>query len=223
MTTMDCMHRFCEECIVTSLRLSSKECPTCRTRLPSKRNLRRDPNFDALVRAVYPNRQQAEAREEAAVAQITEAYDHRKMSEKVEAGLARQGRAAPPKREEMEVDKPKRKYTKRGRKKKEEEERRVEERRDGPKRVKLRLERNPAEGELKELKLSCVTLAEEAPVRVLVDIVQRWGGSEEQVVLSAAGGVRVPLDATAAQVAARGGRLQYQTAHLARHMALADW
>lgn len=33
---MDCMHRFCGECIVTCLRLSNKECPTCRTKCGSK-------------------------------------------------------------------------------------------------------------------------------------------------------------------------------------------
>jgi hypothetical protein len=32
MTTMDCMHRFCSECIITCLRMSNKECPTCRVR-----------------------------------------------------------------------------------------------------------------------------------------------------------------------------------------------
>lgn len=48
-TTIECLHRFCTECIEKSLRLGQKECPTCRERCPSRRFLRPDPNFDALI------------------------------------------------------------------------------------------------------------------------------------------------------------------------------
>ena len=54
-TTIECLHRFCAECIEKSLRLGQKECPTCRERCPSRRFLRPDPNFDALIAAVYPD------------------------------------------------------------------------------------------------------------------------------------------------------------------------
>ena len=30
MTTKECLHRFCAECITTALRSGNKECPTCR-------------------------------------------------------------------------------------------------------------------------------------------------------------------------------------------------
>ena len=30
MTTKECLHRFCQECITTALRSGNKECPTCR-------------------------------------------------------------------------------------------------------------------------------------------------------------------------------------------------
>jgi hypothetical protein len=30
MTTKECLHRFCSECIITALRSGNKECPTCR-------------------------------------------------------------------------------------------------------------------------------------------------------------------------------------------------
>ena len=30
MTTKECLHRFCSECITTALRSGNKECPTCR-------------------------------------------------------------------------------------------------------------------------------------------------------------------------------------------------
>ncbi|VDP89538.1 unnamed protein product [Echinostoma caproni] len=57
MTTKECLHRFCSECIVTALRSGNKECPTCRKKLVSKRSLRRDPNFDALIAKIYPSRE----------------------------------------------------------------------------------------------------------------------------------------------------------------------
>lgn len=52
MTTKECLHRFCQECITTALRSGNKECPTCRKKLISKRSLRPDPNFDALISKV---------------------------------------------------------------------------------------------------------------------------------------------------------------------------
>ncbi len=57
MTTKECLHRFCSDCIVTALRNGNKECPTCRKKLVSKRSLRRDPNFDALIAKIYPGRE----------------------------------------------------------------------------------------------------------------------------------------------------------------------
>lgn len=56
MTTKECLHRFCSDCIVTALRNGNKECPTCRKKLVSKRSLRPDPNFDALIAKIYPGR-----------------------------------------------------------------------------------------------------------------------------------------------------------------------
>lgn len=49
MTTKECLHRFCSDCIITALRSGNKECPTCRKKLVSKRSLRPDPNFDCLI------------------------------------------------------------------------------------------------------------------------------------------------------------------------------
>lgn len=34
---------------------SNNECPACRTHCASRRSLRDDPNFDALVAAIYPD------------------------------------------------------------------------------------------------------------------------------------------------------------------------
>jgi hypothetical protein len=57
MTTKECLHRFCSECITTALRSGNKECPTCRKRLVSRRSLRHDPIFDALIAKLYPSRE----------------------------------------------------------------------------------------------------------------------------------------------------------------------
>lgn len=95
-TVMECLHRFCRECIDKSMRLgfvlklpsstlsshrfvvgywfisckfllfnfllsldwfycSNNECPACRTHCASRRSLRDDPNFDALIAALYPD------------------------------------------------------------------------------------------------------------------------------------------------------------------------
>ena len=61
MTTKECLHRFCHDCIITALRSGNKECPTCRKKLISKRSLRPDPNFDMLIMKIHPNREEYEA------------------------------------------------------------------------------------------------------------------------------------------------------------------
>ena len=61
--TMDCLHRFCLECISKSLRLSKKECPSCRVKCASRRSLRSDSNFETIIRKIYPNLEEYEAKE----------------------------------------------------------------------------------------------------------------------------------------------------------------
>ncbi|XP_022139815.1 putative E3 ubiquitin-protein ligase RING1a isoform X2 [Momordica charantia] len=54
-TVMECLHRFCRECIDKSMRMGNKECPACRTHCASRRSLRDDPNYDSLISALYPD------------------------------------------------------------------------------------------------------------------------------------------------------------------------
>lgn len=49
---MECLHRFCGECINKCIRFGMKECPSCRKSIPSRRSLRRDTNFDQLVNSM---------------------------------------------------------------------------------------------------------------------------------------------------------------------------
>uniref|UniRef100_A0A0R0H4F0 RING-type domain-containing protein n=3 Tax=Glycine subgen. Soja TaxID=1462606 RepID=A0A0R0H4F0_SOYBN len=60
---MECLHRFCRECIDKSMRLGNNECPACRTHCASRRSLRDDPNYDALIAALYPNIEKYEIEE----------------------------------------------------------------------------------------------------------------------------------------------------------------
>ncbi|WOL15171.1 E3 ubiquitin-protein ligase [Canna indica] len=54
-TVMECLHRFCRACIDKSMRLGNNECPACRTHCASRRSLRDDPKYDALIAAIYPD------------------------------------------------------------------------------------------------------------------------------------------------------------------------
>lgn len=66
-TVMECLHRFCRECIDKSMRLGNNECPACRTHCASRRSLRDDPNYDALIAALYPDIDKYEEEQELAL------------------------------------------------------------------------------------------------------------------------------------------------------------
>ncbi|KAF7494760.1 E3 ubiquitin-protein ligase RING2 [Sarcoptes scabiei] len=74
MTTKECLHRFCQECIITALRSGNKECPTCRKKLISKRSLRHDPNFDALISRIYPSRDEYDAQQEQVINNVSKHF-----------------------------------------------------------------------------------------------------------------------------------------------------
>ncbi|KAK0163279.1 hypothetical protein PV327_006979 [Microctonus hyperodae] len=76
MTTKECLHRFCANCIITALRNGNKECPTCREKLISKRSLRPDVNFDLLISQIYPNLDKYEAEHDRVIAQLNTSYIH---------------------------------------------------------------------------------------------------------------------------------------------------
>lgn len=80
---------------------SKKECPSCRVKCASRRSLRADSNFDSIIRKIYPNLDEYEAKEAERLLQITELYN---ISNTLEEGYKRQSqlkkspRTLPPKR-----------------------------------------------------------------------------------------------------------------------------
>uniref|UniRef100_A0A7S2H2F0 RING-type E3 ubiquitin transferase n=1 Tax=Octactis speculum TaxID=3111310 RepID=A0A7S2H2F0_9STRA len=70
MIVMECLHRFCSECIQKCLRVGRKECPSCRIHVPSRRSLRYDANFDSLIARIYPNLEEYEEHEEKMISDL---------------------------------------------------------------------------------------------------------------------------------------------------------
>ncbi|KAK0137029.1 E3 ubiquitin-protein ligase RING2-A [Merluccius polli] len=93
MTTKECLHRFCSECIVTALRSGNKECPTCRKKLVSRRSLRRDANFDALITKIYPSRREYDAHQERVLERLSHLHNKGALSSCIEKGIQEQTRS----------------------------------------------------------------------------------------------------------------------------------
>ena len=95
MTTKECLHRFCQECIITALRSGNKECPTCRKKLVSKRSLRPDPNFDSLIAKIYPSRDEYDALQERVIAKLNKSSSQQALLNSIEEGLKIQSASRP--------------------------------------------------------------------------------------------------------------------------------
>lgn len=95
MTTKECLHRFCSDCIITALRSGNKECPTCRKKLVSKRSLRNDPNFDLLISKIYPSREEYEAHQERVLAKFNQSHSQASMVNSITEGIKLQSQNRP--------------------------------------------------------------------------------------------------------------------------------
>lgn len=95
MTTKECLHRFCSECIITALRSGNKECPTCRKKLVSKRSLRPDPNFDLLISKIYPSRDEYEAIQERVLAKVNQSHSQQALVNSITEGIKSQSQNRP--------------------------------------------------------------------------------------------------------------------------------
>lgn len=96
MTTKECLHRFCSECIITALRSGNKECPTCRKKLVSKRSLRADPNFDLLISKIYPSRDEYEAHQEKVLAKLNKVHSREAFVQSINEGIKLQSQNRAP-------------------------------------------------------------------------------------------------------------------------------
>ena len=68
----------------------NKECPTCRKKLVSKRSLRPDPNFDALISKIYPSREEYEAHQDRVLIRLSRLHNQQALSSSIEEGLCMQ-------------------------------------------------------------------------------------------------------------------------------------
>ncbi|CAI5730132.1 unnamed protein product [Peronospora destructor] len=94
MVVMECLHRFCRDCISTAIRHSKRECPSCRIHIPSKRSLRPDTNFDAFIAKVHPNLAEFERHEDQIIQQVNRArLSNNAFTESTHMGLSNQAAA----------------------------------------------------------------------------------------------------------------------------------
>ena len=70
----------------------NKECPTCRKKLVSRRSLRRDSNFDALISKIYPSRDEYEAHQRRVLDRLNRLHNKEALSSSIEEGLRQQAR-----------------------------------------------------------------------------------------------------------------------------------
>ncbi|XP_027922267.1 putative E3 ubiquitin-protein ligase RING1a [Vigna unguiculata] len=52
---MECLHRFCGECIEKAIRLCKNECPVCREHFPGGCTLGDDRHYDHLISIIHPD------------------------------------------------------------------------------------------------------------------------------------------------------------------------
>lgn len=106
MTTKECLHRFCSDCIITALRSGNKECPTCRKKLVSKRSLRPDPNFDCLISKIYPSRDEYEAHQEKVLAKFNKSHSQQAIVNSITEGIKLQSQNRPQRTSKKGGDEP---------------------------------------------------------------------------------------------------------------------
>ncbi|XP_047323773.1 putative E3 ubiquitin-protein ligase RING1a [Impatiens glandulifera] len=95
-TVMECLHRFCRACIDKSMRLGNNECPACRTHCASRRSLRDDPRFDAMIAALFQDIEKFE--EEELAFHEEEVSRNKQIQESIAQIILRQSEAVPAKR-----------------------------------------------------------------------------------------------------------------------------
>ena len=92
MTITGCLHRFCADCINQCLRLSKRECPSCRAPCANKRQLIADPDFDAIIAKMFNNVSDMRDVMDVRAAEFAQSDNIRVVSEDLKERLAHQER-----------------------------------------------------------------------------------------------------------------------------------
>lgn len=87
---MECLHRFCAECIQKYLRMGQNECPKCRKHCPSRRSLRPDKRFDSLINSLFPSTEELEKQENELLFSDERKQSREQFSRRMEKRLAKQ-------------------------------------------------------------------------------------------------------------------------------------
>lgn len=72
---------------MTALRAGNKKCPSCRTKIVSKRDLRYDVKFDALISIIYQNRTEFEVHPKQRLDEINQHQSQRNLIKSINDGL----------------------------------------------------------------------------------------------------------------------------------------
>ena len=78
-----CNHRFCKKCIERALWDIKKECPLCRIKITSKRELIKDEVFDEMLLMFFPELEKTKAQEEMELEELSKSYQLRRNEQLV--------------------------------------------------------------------------------------------------------------------------------------------
>ena len=90
--TKECLHRFCHDCITAAITRGNRECPTCRKKLASRRCLRADPNFDALIAKIYPSREEYNLSQTRAMERFSRQCSTEALQRSIQEGIRAQAK-----------------------------------------------------------------------------------------------------------------------------------
>ncbi|KAK7369047.1 hypothetical protein VNO80_11081 [Phaseolus coccineus] len=86
---MECLHRFCGECIEKSIRLCKNECPVCREHYPGGCTLGDDRIYDHLISIIHPD---IDKYEEESLRRLTEELERKQRARATAVAFARRRR-----------------------------------------------------------------------------------------------------------------------------------
>ena len=90
-TVMECMHRFCSDCLDSALRITKvKCCPQCRVHLVSRTIERKDSNSDSIINILYPNRDEIDNDDTLEMKEILNSKSHQLFVKSIQQAASQQ-------------------------------------------------------------------------------------------------------------------------------------